>query len=167
MSSFLKGVTVVVGLVLMVFLTAVADDGGTLKIGLLGPYSGTQAWEGYYQERCARTALEILGWEFGGFPIKLYKADNACGVTEAAVAARKLAEIDKVTVVFGGMCSSSTLAGMPILEEYGIPSITCASTNPTITQLSGIGGDEWHFRINASDEMMAGPWSESLLRIKE
>jgi len=163
-SRFLKAVVVVAGLVLMVVFAAVGADEDILKIGLLGPYSGTQAWEGYYQERCAKTALEILGWEFAGFPIKLYKADNACSVTESAAAARKLAEVDKVTVVFGGMCSSSTLAQMPVLEEYGIPNITCASTNPKITELSGIGGDEWHFRINAHDGMMAGPWSEFIVQ---
>jgi branched-chain amino acid transport system substrate-binding protein len=61
---------------------------------------------------------------------------------------------DKVSVILGMHCSSATLAAMPLVEKAHVPMIEGIASSPKITELSGIGGNEWTFRINPSDQDM-------------
>jgi branched-chain amino acid transport system substrate-binding protein len=79
--------------------------------------------------------------------------DNRCNPSEAVNVANKLVEA-KVPVMFGAHCSSATLATMPIIKEAGIPMITGISSSAKITELSGVGGNPWMFRINPADDVM-------------
>jgi branched-chain amino acid transport system substrate-binding protein len=79
--------------------------------------------------------------------------DNRCNPSEAVNVAHKLVEA-KVPVMFGAHCSSATLATMPIIKEAGIPMITGISSSAKITELSGVGGNPWMFRINPADDVM-------------
>jgi len=43
---------------------------------------------------------------------------------------------------------------MPIIKDAKVPMITGIASNPQITDESGVGGNDWAFRINPSDKAM-------------
>src|SRR5262249_24185070 len=51
-------------------------------------------------------------------------------------------------------CSSAHLASMPIIKDTKVPMITGIASNPQISDESGVGGNDWAFRINPSDKAM-------------
>jgi branched-chain amino acid transport system substrate-binding protein len=59
-----------------------------------------------------------------------------------------------VVAIEGSHCSSAHLASMKIIQEAKIPMITGIASNPQITALSGVGGNDYAFRISASDTAM-------------
>jgi branched-chain amino acid transport system substrate-binding protein len=100
-------------------------------------------------------ALEQINAAGGvlGRKLEVLALDNRCNPSEAVNVANKLVEA-KVPVILGAHCSSATLATMPIIKEAGIPMITGISSSPKITELSGVGGNPWMFRINPADDVM-------------
>ena len=70
-------------------------------------------------------------------------------------AVRKLIDLDEVNVIIGCACSSVTLAVMPVIEQAKIPMLTLSATNPQITQIAGVGGNIWEFRLNVDDSIIA------------
>jgi branched-chain amino acid transport system substrate-binding protein len=88
-----------------------------------------------------------------GRKIEVMLLDNKCNPSEGVNVANKLVEA-KVVAIVGSHCSSVHLAAMPIIKEARIPMITGIASNPQITDLSGVGGNEWAFRINPSDRSM-------------
>lgn len=67
-----------------------------------------------------------------GLPVELLVLDNQSTPIGSAKAARKAVGLDAIAVI-GGHWSSHSLAMAPILQQYGIPMISPASTNPEIT----------------------------------
>jgi branched-chain amino acid transport system substrate-binding protein len=67
----------------------------------------------------------------------------------------KLINVDKVDVILGSTCSGATLAGMPLLPKAKIPAMTYASSNVKISQQSGVGGNEYMWRMNIDEGMIA------------
>src|SRR5262249_1036048 len=88
--------------------------------------------------------------------------DNRCNPAEGVKAATKLLTETKVVALFGGMCSSVTLAVMPIVQRAQIPFIVTISTAQSIAQQAGAGGNEWTFKTNPSDDTMAEGIAEKL-----
>jgi len=68
-----------------------------------------------------------------GRPVKLLILDNQSTPIGSAKAARKAVGLDTIAVI-GGHWSSHSLAMAPILQQYEIPMISPASTNPEITR---------------------------------
>jgi len=75
--------------------------------------------------------------------------------------------VDQVDVINGCLCSGSTMAAMPLLEQYSVPMVTSSSTNPLITEMSGAGGNIWEFRTSPHDKMMAGSLSSVIVETAE
>ncbi|HTE37154.1 MAG TPA: ABC transporter substrate-binding protein, partial [Reyranella sp.] len=67
--------------------------------------------------------------------------------------ANKLIEA-KVVAIVGAHCSSATLATMPLIAAAGIPLVDGIASSPKISELSGVGGNQWAFRINPNDDDM-------------
>src|SRR5438270_814308 len=97
--------------------------------------------------------INAKGGVLGGRKFESMVLDNRCNPSEAVNVANKLVEA-KVPVIFGAHCSSATLATMPIIMAAGIPMITGISSSAKITELSGVGGNPWMFRINPADDVM-------------
>jgi branched-chain amino acid transport system substrate-binding protein len=133
-----------------------------IKIGINKPMSGPVGFLGQDLKPGFEMALEEINAAGGvlGRPLKLVYGDNQCNPTEAVNAARKLIDLDKVVAMISGACSSATLAIMPIIEEVKIPNLTLSSTNPRITQMAGVGGNIWEFRMNVDDSIMAKTFSK-------
>lgn len=151
--------TIVLMLSLGVLSTAAQDDPEPIKIGLYAPMTGPVAFLGEGFEMGATMALEELEYEIEGVPVELVVADNMCNPTDAVNAIRKLIEVDEVDVILGGGCSSATVAAQPIIAEGETPAVSATSTNPSIYDGMGVGGNIWQFRVNPDDLIMANAFA--------
>lgn len=139
-----------------------AQDADPIKIGLYGPMTGPIAFLGEGFQYGATMAIEDLGGEIEGHPLELVVVDNKCNPTDAVNAVRQLIEIEQVDVILGGGCSSATVAAQPIIAEGGIPAVSATSTNPSIYEGMGVGGNIWQFRVNPDDLIMAHAFAERI-----
>lgn len=120
---------------LSIALAACSTGGDTIKIGFIGPLTGDAAAYGMDTLNGAQLKVEEINAAGGidGKQIVLVAEDAKCNGTDAASAAQKLANVDKVVAVIGGACSSETLAAAPIFEAAGIVEISALSSSPDIT----------------------------------
>jgi branched-chain amino acid transport system substrate-binding protein len=134
-----------------------ACAGEPITIGLSSPQSGGAAYLGQHQKWGAELAVEQINASGGaiGRPLELSVQDNQCNPTQGAASAEQLIAVGKVSAIVGALCSSATLSIMPIIEKAQIPLIVEISTSPKITELAGVGGNKWTFRINPSDSELA------------
>jgi len=126
-----------------------------IRIGLHGPLTGPVAFLGDGFDMGIQLAIEELGGEIEGHPIEYVTADNKCNPTDAVNAVQKLIDQDEVDAIIGGGCSSATVAALPLIKEGKTPNVMGTSTNPGIYNSIGVGGNEWGFRINPDDLIMA------------
>jgi len=116
-----------------------------VRIGAAFSFSGPMSFIGDGSNSGTTLALEELGYEVAGHPVEIYNADNACNPEQAVSAVRSLVEVNKVDLILGSGCSSSTLAAMTLLPELSVPQIVSVSSSPKIYDDSGVGGNEWNF----------------------
>jgi branched-chain amino acid transport system substrate-binding protein len=90
-----------------------------------------------------------------GFRLEAVYADNKGVPSEAVAVARRLADVDQVLAIVDSAGSSGTLAVMPVIQQLGLVNLAKSSTNPRLYGMSGKGGNEWAFRINIDDTMIA------------
>src|SRR5262245_12193151 len=116
-----------------------------------GPAATAAEWE-LWGVNLAVEEINAAGGVLGR-KLEIMVVDNKCNPSEAVNAANKLVEA-KVVAIEGSHCSSAHLASMKIIQDAKIPMITGIASNPQITTLSGKGGNEYAFRISASDAGM-------------
>lgn len=134
---------------------ALADP---IVIGFSAPDTGPAATAALWQRWGVDIALDEINKSGGllGQKVQILEEDNHCNPSEAVNVANKLVEA-KVAAIIGSHCSSATLAAMPVINDAKIPMVEGVATSPKITELSGVGGNKWMFRINPSDQdMMVG-----------
>lgn len=130
-----------------------------VRIGLASALSGPLADLGDRYSKGMTMAIEDLGGEIMGRPLELFTADNKCNPTDAVTAIQQLIEVDEVDVILGSGCSGATLGSLPIILEGETAQLTVASSNPLIYDELGVGGNEWGFRVNPDDQIMAQTFS--------
>lgn len=110
-------------------------NGETIKVGAILPLTGDGAAYGDPLQKVAQIALEKVNADGGanGQQIEFIWEDGKCNGADAANAARKLIEVDNVNVIYGGFCSSETLAIAPIAEEAKVIVLSPGSSSPDIT----------------------------------
>jgi branched-chain amino acid transport system substrate-binding protein len=133
-----------------------------IKVGFASAMSGPSAITGEGVMWGATMAVEELNAKGGimGRKIEVFFADNKGTPGEAVSAVRRLADVDKVDVIIGQTHSGACLGAMPIIKELGVPQVTESCSNPKIRELSGKGGNEWQFRVNIDDVIMANTFSK-------
>lgn len=139
--------------------------GEPIPIGYVGPLTGTVALLGDEAVKGATLAVEQINAAGGvlGRPLKLFTADNKCTPAEAVSATRNVITRDRVVAIVGQLCSSATLAAMPVLEQEKIPLVVETSTNPMITVRAGVGGNRWVFRPNLPDDINATVFAKMIV----
>jgi branched-chain amino acid transport system substrate-binding protein len=107
-----------------------------LKVGAVFPLSGGHATFGEESINGAELALSELKAKDPKLAAKItfIKEDEKSSPVDAAAAAKKVLDVDKVDVVFGTVASSNTLAMADEVLKSGKPLLTPASTNPAVTQ---------------------------------
>lgn len=105
------------------------------KIGAVYPLSGPIATYGQESVNGMKLALEKINKEgIKGEKLEVVIEDNKGEPLETSNAVKKLIDVDKVSVVFGAVASSNTLAGAPIAQQSKVPMLTPASTNEKVTE---------------------------------
>ncbi|HVL74407.1 MAG TPA: branched-chain amino acid ABC transporter substrate-binding protein [Noviherbaspirillum sp.] len=139
----------------MVAGTAAAQE-QVVRIGHVGPISGSIAHLGKDNENGARMAIEELnakGITIGGRKIKfeLLAEDDAADPKQGTAAAQKLVDA-KVHGVIGHLNSGTTIPASKIYNDAGIVQISPSATNPRYTQQGYAGA----FRVVANDGQLGG-----------
>jgi len=134
-----------------------AQDRPTLKIGVSTRLSGPSAVIGDADRKSITLAIDELNQAGGvaGHRLEAVYADNKGVPSEAVAVARRLADVDQVLAIVDSAGSSGTLAVMPVIKQLGLVNLAKSSTNPRLYDMSGVGGNEWAFRINIDDTMIA------------
>jgi branched-chain amino acid transport system substrate-binding protein len=125
-------------------------------LGLSGAFNGSNGYVGNYAQQGLTLGMAQLNARGGvyGHKLTLRMASDNCDPGTAPSAAKKLIS-DNVTVIFGPNCSGATLVEMPLAKAAKTPLLESESTNAKITAESGVGGNPYTWRINASDSVIA------------
>src|SRR5262245_19802881 len=143
-------------------LAASAQTPPPVKVGFSSAMTGPSAITG----EGVKWAAQMLADEYNarggiaGRKIELYFGDNAGTPGEAVSAVRKLADVDKVDVIIGQTHSGACLGALPVVKELGVPMVIEACSNPKIRELIGRNVNEWAFRVNPDDVMLAGQFAK-------
>ena len=148
----MKTLAVAIGISLAAPITANAQN---IVIGASVPDTGPAAAAATWQRWGYQLALDEANAAGGvlGRKVEMVGYDNRCNPSEAVNVANKLIEA-KVVAIVGAHCSSATLATMPLIAAAGIPLVDGIASSPKISELSGVGGNQWAFRINPNDDDM-------------
>ena len=127
-----------------------------VKIGHVGPTSGSIAHLGKDNENGARMAIDELnakGVTIGGKKVKfeLLAEDDGADPKQGTAAAQKLVD-SKVNGVVGHLNSGTTIPASKIYSDAGIPQISPSATNPKYTRQ----GYKTAFRVVADDVHLGG-----------
>jgi branched-chain amino acid transport system substrate-binding protein len=121
-----------------------------IKIGLIAPLTGDAAGLGADVSNGAQMAVAKINAAdgIGGRQIQLIMEDGKCAGADAATAAQKLVNVDKVVAIVGGLCSGETLAAAPIVEAAKVILLSPTSSSPDVT-----AAGEFVFRNYPSDAL--------------
>jgi len=120
-------------LLLALFLTACggSDDSGKLKVGVILPMTGTQSTYGEESWNGMKLAQEDLKKQ--GIEWNLILKDEKSEKQTSGNQAKLLIENEGANVLIGSVASSNTQQIALVAKEAGVPLITPASTNDTLT----------------------------------
>lgn len=106
-----------------------------IRIGYIGPLTGDIAAIGFDTVSGVKMAVEEVNAAGGidGRQVSLIAEDGRCNGSDAASAAQKLVNVDKVVGIIGGQCSSETLAAAPIVEAAKVVMVSPVSSSPDVT----------------------------------
>ena len=120
-----------------------------IKLGFMNPLTGPLAADAAGFQYGAQQAIVDLNAAYGamGYEYQLIEVDSGCDGTVGAAAAQTLVD-SGVVAVGGAACSGATMAANAVLSAAGIPMISYASTNPSLSNASAYPD---FFRIVPSD----------------
>jgi branched-chain amino acid transport system substrate-binding protein len=141
---------------------ALAQGGPPIKVGFSSAMTGPSAITGEGVKWAAQMLADEYNAKGGimGRKIELYFGDNAGTPGEAVSAVRRLADVDKVDVIVGQTHSGACLGALPVVKELQVPMVIEACSNPKIRDLIGKNGNEWAFRVNPDDIMLANQFAK-------
>ncbi|MCF8127178.1 MAG: ABC transporter substrate-binding protein [Deltaproteobacteria bacterium] len=123
----------------------------TIKIGILGPFSGSLAFNAGEMKKGMMLALDEVNAKGGlfGKKVEIVFADTECKPDKGLAAVKKLVTRDKVLVVGGGYCSSVNIATSEFCQFEECPVVVAIAISPTITNR----GYEFVFRTSPNSPM--------------
>jgi len=142
-----SGIVLCLALVFGIANSVMADD---IRIGVAAPFTGDLAGYGDNIKDGSNLKLKEINGAGGinGQKVELVWGDDLCAPKEAGTVGSKFAADKSIVAVIGHLCSSATLAAMPIYVRAGLPAISPTSTNPTIGEV----GKGWFFRNCYTDD---------------
>ncbi|HHV64539.1 MAG TPA: ABC transporter substrate-binding protein [Peptococcaceae bacterium] len=118
-----------------------ANDQDVIKIGVFEPLTGANAAGGELEVEGIKLANELYP-EVLGKKVELVIVDNKSDKAEAANAAIRLIEKEKVTAIIGSWGSSLSMAAGAPIEENKVPTVGASCTNPLVTK-----DNDYYFRV--------------------
>ena len=139
-----------------------AQGGPPIKVGFSSAMTGPSAITGEGVKWAAQMLADEYNAKGGimGRKIELYFGDNAGTPGEAVSAVRRLADVDRVDVIVGQTHSGACLGALPVVKELQVPMVIEACSNPKIRELIDKNGNEWAFRVNPDDVMLANQFGK-------
>lgn len=133
--------TMLAGAAALMALPAQAQQ-QVVRIGVVGPLTGTFAAAGQSQLTGAELRAKELNAAGGRYRIELVSQDDASNCDQSVNATVKVITQDNVVAVLGALNSPCALAMIPITRRYQTPQFT-VGVGTAITQQ----GSEWVFRV--------------------
>lgn len=118
-----------------------SSSGDTIKIGVFEPMTGANAAGGALEVEGVKLANKLYP-EVLGKKIELVVVDNKSDKVEAASAASRLVEKEKVVAIIGSWGSSLSMAAGDIVKKAKVPVVAASATNPLVTQ-----NNDYYFRV--------------------
>lgn len=118
---------------------AAAED--VIKIGVFEPLTGANAAGGAIELEGIKLANELYP-EVLGKKVELVVVDNKSDKVEAANAAARLIEKEKVVAIIGSWGSSLSMAAGDAVRNAEVPAIGASCTNPLVTL-----NNDYYFRV--------------------
>ena len=118
----------------LMLLTAAASAEDTIKIGLYGTITGTNALAGEMLQKGAELALDQVNAAGGinGVMLELVPYDDQSTPEGAVKAVTRLVDVDEVVAICGSNSSPNIIAASSITEEAGVIQVG-AGTSPSYT----------------------------------
>ena len=116
-----------------------------IKFGVFEPLTGANAAGGAMEIEGIEIAHELYP-EVLGLPIEIVIVDNKSDKVEAANAATRLVDKDKVNAIIGSWGSSFSMAAGPVVMDAEVPALGTSCTNPLVTL-----GNDYYFRVTFID----------------
>jgi branched-chain amino acid transport system substrate-binding protein len=136
------------------------DEGTNIKLGFMNPLTGPLAQDaaGFtYGAEQGIADLNAMGG-FWGYSFELVEVDSGCDGTVASSAAQTLVD-SGVWASGGAACSGESMAANSVLSAAGVPMISYASTNPSLSDADAYPD---FFRIVSSDDIQ-GPAAAAMM----
>ena len=132
-----------------------AKPTGTFKVGAVFSVTGRTSFLGDPEKKTAEMIAEQIN-EAGGIngkKLELIIYDTEGDATKANLAVKKLITKDKVSVVIGPSLSGTSLAVLPLAEEYETPLISCAASYKIVHNEKTGKPYKWVFKTPQTDTM--------------
>ncbi len=152
-----KGVMIWATVCLFTFLlgpAAQAADKPPVKIGVVQPLTGQGANVAKSWLEGMNLAVDMINKEggiLGGRKVEMVVEDDQCIPAQSIAATKKLIYEDKLKVILAAMCSSATIADVPITKEAGVIQIVSLSYADSITEM----GHPLLFRTCTTNKILA------------
>lgn len=118
-----------------------AAEGDVIKIGVFEPLTGANAAGGAIELEGVKLANELYP-EVLGKKVELVVVDNKSDKVEAANAAARLIEKEKVVAIIGSWGSSLSMAAGDAVRNAQVPALGASCTNPLVTL-----NNDYYFRV--------------------
>ncbi len=131
-----------------VFSCKQAEPTGSYKIGALVSQTGNYAGLGMQSLEGMQLIVDAINEEGGinGLPLDLVVCDDKSEVTEVALAAKQLSDVDKVIAILEGTVTQMATSLIPVANELRVPAAGISGTALFDDQLG-----EWFFRPMGSE----------------
>lgn len=129
---------------------ALAQTKQVVKIGAIYPLSGSASFLGIPEERALKMKVDEINKAGGinGKTLEVISYDTEGNTSKAAQHLRRLAESDKVDVIFGPSSSGESLATIGLSNELKIPQIAHGGTEQIVKPTT-----KWVFNSLAVDRV--------------
>ena len=121
--------------------TGSSSSGDVIKIGVFEPMTGANAAGGALEVEGIKLANKLYP-EILGKKVELVLVDNKSDKVEAASAASRLVEKEKVSAIIGSWGSSLSMAAGDIVKTAQVPTVAASATNPLVTK-----NNDFYFRV--------------------
>ncbi len=137
-------------------LSSAAFAQAPIVIGASTPLTGPVSHYGQHARWGSQLAVDEANAKGGinGRKIEIDYQDNRCNPAETVKSVTQMLSSKKYAAIFDGLCSSAALAIMPLVERAKVPFIIANASATSIAEKSGVGGNEWTFKVNPTDASM-------------
>lgn len=114
--------------------SAIAQEKGPIKIGVLAPLTGPLASPGNDMVSGFKLFWNQTNHMAGGRKVEIVTADTTCNPDQALTQARRLALQEKVNILVGPLCGHEGPAVAQVSKETGIPLVMDAAGADDVTK---------------------------------